>query len=147
FQLRDLAVRRVDLAARGHAELTGHLLHFALHAAAHAHLRVDQAAVDRAELRRQRDFRIRLFRRIDPQIEQGARRGQALAGRAAFAQLLLEDFVRALPGLEHQRVVGAGLLLVVDLRLRQLLPALLVLARETERRHAQPRRGLALPRI
>src|SRR3546814_1795783 len=43
----------------------------------------------------------------------------------------------------HQRVVGLRALLVVGHRQRQLLPAPLVLAREAERRRAQPRQCLA----
>src|SRR3546814_18154142 len=62
LQLHDLAVRTIELGARGHAEQRAGLFDFALYAAAQAHLRVDQLAVDLAEHVRQTDIRVGVLR-------------------------------------------------------------------------------------
>jgi hypothetical protein len=147
FQLRDLAMRGVHLGARRHAELAGRVFDFALHATAHAHLRIDEAAIDLAEFIRQRDLRIRFFGRVDPQVEHRTRGLELLSVAGARGELFFEHFVRTLARLHHQCVVGAVFLLQVELRLHELLPTLLVFARETEGRHAEPRTGFTTPGI
>src|SRR3546814_17289771 len=74
LQLHDLAVRTIELGARGHAEQRAGLFDFALYAAAQAHLRVDQLAVDLAELVRQRDLRVGVLVRVRPPADPRARR-------------------------------------------------------------------------
>ena len=125
------------------AELRRGLLHFVLHALPHAHLRVHQRALGRAEFRRQRDFRIRFLGGVDPQVEQRARAVQGLARRRTRHQLRGEQRMRAFERAHHQQVEFAFAAAVFELRLRQRLQALLVLATDAERRQAGQRPAFA----
>src|SRR5690606_23906299 len=64
---------------------------------------------------------------------------QLLAGLAACTQFFFEALERVLQRFVHQPLVALVVSLVVLLRLRQILPTLLVLAGETEARRSQPR--------
>ena len=153
FQLHDLPMRAVDLGARGHADRARGLLDFLLHGGLEAHLRIDMAAVGIAKGRRYRDVGVGLFRCVDPQVEQCACGGELLAGLAAFAQARFKTHERVLQCLRHELEIRGAVGMEVELRLGQLLPALLMLACKPECRHlghvaraalqlGQERRGL-----
>ena len=131
-------MRRIDFSASGHAEQTADQFYFTLNAGAHAHLRVDQFTVCLAKAGRQRDPGIRLLGGIDPQVEQCARRLQLAAGFAALGELALEALESIAASFQHQRLVTLVRLLQCLLGFDQRLPALLVLAMQTERRRTQP---------
>ena len=130
-------MRGVHLGATGHAEQVAEQLHLALDAGADLHLRVHQLAVTLAELLRQRDLGVGFLRRIDPQVEQRARRSELAAGFAAFGELAFEAHEGVLADAEHQLVVRVVPFLQFDLRRDQRLQALLVLTVHAEGRHAQ----------
>ena len=129
----------VELAARRHAELAADVLDPLLHLRANAHLRIDQRAIDLAELRRQGDLGIAFLGRVDPQIVQRPQRFDLAARLLAFRELALEQFEATLARLEHQRVVAAHLFLVLDRDHGHLLVMLLMLTRRTERGQIEPR--------
>lgn len=131
-------MRGIHLGTGRHAEALAHLFHFLLQGRAQPHVRVGKAAVDLAELIRQRHVRIRFFSRFDPQIEQGARAGQLAATGFVFAQLAFEARKRLVDRCLELLGIGLRLRLEILLRAGQGLPARLMIAIESEGRHLQP---------
>lgn len=123
LQLGNTPVRGIHLGTGRHAEALAHLFHFLLQGRAQPHVRVGKAAVDLAELIRQRHVRIRFFGCFDPQIEQGACAGQLAATGFVFAQLAFEARKRLVDRCLELLGIGLRLRLVILLRAGQGLPA------------------------
>ena len=137
-------MRGIHLGACGQPETFSQPLDFLLGGRAQPHLGIAQRGVDRLERLGQRDLRVRLFGRVDPQIEHRPRTGELVAGLFVFGQALLEQGERIVQRLFDLFHVIARVRLVVLLGAQQRLPAGLVLAAGTERRALQPRAELPL---
>ena len=100
-----------------------------------------------AVIDRQRGLRIRLFRRIHPQVEQRTYAADLPTRLLAIDQFRFEARERILRDLAEQRVVRTQRLLPIQLRPRQPLQTFLVLAGEAEGGHAERGRGLLVHRL
>ncbi len=135
---------RIHFRACRQAEALGQPFYFLLGGRAQPHLGVTEGGVDRLERFGQRDLRVGLFGRVDPQIEHRPCTGQLIARLFVFGQALLEQGERIVQRLLDLLHVIARVRLVVLLRPQQCLPAGLMLAAGAERRALQPRAELAL---
>ena len=130
-------MRAIEFGAGGQVELAAELLDLGLYRLTQTHLARHHLGIGTAERRRERGVRVRILGGVDPQIEERTGRLDRL-GRVPLAQAPFEVCERILRRLLQQALERLLAALVIGERMRESLPALLVLACEAERRQRVP---------